>query len=489
MSVEDLDRIKAGLNGAASTEEPEPTTWEPVDLGPYLSGEIVQPEPEIGFRRTDGIRLIYPGREHVVLGDTESGKTWFALGCVVAEIMKGNVVIYIHYEEPNATSTIERLRLLGLSDDLIRVQLIFVAPLKAVHKEWVDELVKRTPSLVVHDGVNEAMSLQGAGQDVDGASLFRRLLVTPFTKKGVATLACDHLPMVKDKARRDAYGTVHKGNALDGARIQLENFKPMGRKKRGVSNVYVTKDRPGFLRQHGRDTDTPGRTLMGVLAVDDSDPFKPFEMVFHPPRPEDDEDDTTISAADPAPEPGDLICDIVHAMPDHTVESKNVLLAAIRSAGHEIRDTKVNSTLDDLVFAKRLAEVKGRRNAMGYKTTASHTGGSHELDSETRQYLHHIRTMGGSGPVTSFTVDELTAIVARCLPNVRNLTWPNDGHSSFTPDHLAEATGDDIRTTQHHMSILANLGYISAWYDDDGTTRWRLKTTASHTGEEMSTND
>jgi hypothetical protein len=100
---------------------------------------------------------------------------------------------------------------------------------------------------------------------------------------------------------------------------------------------------------------------------------------------------------------------------------------------------------------------------------------SDELDSETRQYLHHIRTMGGSGPVTSFTVDELTAIVARCLPNVRNLTWPNDGHSSFTPDHLAEATGDDIRTTQHHMSILANLGYISAWYDDDGTTRWRLK--------------
>src|SRR5271167_3049473 len=42
----------------------EPTTWEPVDLGPYLRGEVSQPQPSIGAHRSDGLQLIYPGREH-----------------------------------------------------------------------------------------------------------------------------------------------------------------------------------------------------------------------------------------------------------------------------------------------------------------------------------------------------------------------------------------------------------------------------------------
>lgn len=64
---------------------------------------------------------------------------------------------------------------------------------------------------------------------VDGAARFRRRLVSPFTRAGAAVLACDHLPMVHDASRRDAYGSVHKGNALDGARILLENTAPFGR--------------------------------------------------------------------------------------------------------------------------------------------------------------------------------------------------------------------------------------------------------------------
>ena len=63
--------------------------------------------------------------------------------------------------------------------------------------------------------------------------------------------------MGSDSSRRDAYGNVHKGNALDGARIMLENVEPFGRRMRGVSHVYVTKDRPGHLRSHGRPTKNP----------------------------------------------------------------------------------------------------------------------------------------------------------------------------------------------------------------------------------------
>src|SRR5262249_7397140 len=63
-----------------------PTTWEPIDLGPWLRGEAEHPEPSLGIHRSDWLQLIYPGREHAVLGETESGKTWFALGCVAAEL-------------------------------------------------------------------------------------------------------------------------------------------------------------------------------------------------------------------------------------------------------------------------------------------------------------------------------------------------------------------------------------------------------------------
>ena len=76
-----------GWNGYCHLDD-EPTTWEPVDLGPYLRGQIKPPAPpSIGLCRTDGVRLLYPGCEHTVIGETESGKTWLALACVAAELV------------------------------------------------------------------------------------------------------------------------------------------------------------------------------------------------------------------------------------------------------------------------------------------------------------------------------------------------------------------------------------------------------------------
>jgi hypothetical protein len=137
---------------------------------------------------------------------------------VAAELVAGNRVLYIHYEEPDATSTIERLRLLGVSDTVIGEQLQFVAPMRAVHRDWLLALLDPLPALVVHDGVNEAMSLHSAEiMGADGAATFRRNLIMPCIRTGAATLACDHMPMASDPSRRDAYGSVHKGNALTSA--------------------------------------------------------------------------------------------------------------------------------------------------------------------------------------------------------------------------------------------------------------------------------
>jgi hypothetical protein len=368
---QEYTRAENDGQGADSEQDDEPTTWEPVDLGPYLRGEITQPQPSLGMARSDGLRFIYPGREHVILGETESGKTWLALGCVAAELLAGNYVLYIHYEEPDATSTIERLRLLGVPDTMIDQRLTFVAPMRAVHREWLAALLAPVRSLVVHDGVNEAMCLLGAEvKDVDGAAMFRRQLIRPCVATGAATLACDHLPLGADSSRRDAYGSVHKGNALDGARIMLENEEPFGRGMRGVSHVFVTKDRPGYLRKQGRPTKTPGKTLIGTLVVDDSQTFKPFEMPFYAPRDDDDAETASGSGVVTTDQLSNIVWEVIAAQPGRTVESSRKLFAAMRQAGQGFRESSIKRVVDDLVFAGRLAEVPGKRG-VGYRAIST----------------------------------------------------------------------------------------------------------------------
>ena len=349
--------------GPSEPTDDEPTTWQPVALGPWLRGEIQQPQPTMGIRRTDGLRLIYAGREHAVLGETESGKTWFADGCVAAELVEGHPVVYVHYEEADPGSTIERLQLLGVDDDAIQTGLRFYGPAKAPRVEWIQQITALRPALVVHDGVNAAMAMIGADvMAVDGAALFRRQLVAPFTRTGAAVLACDHLPMVRDTHRRDAYGSVHKGNALDGARILLENTAPFGRGMRGVSHVYVTKDRPGYLRSHGGPSKTPGKTYVGTLVVDAATDT-PDYLAFYAPR------DNTSPAQIGLAQPADIVYDVLAAQPAHSVPSLRTLFAEVRKAGHQLRQAKIRDALDDLIADQRATETPGKRGATGYQAT------------------------------------------------------------------------------------------------------------------------
>jgi hypothetical protein len=364
----DVDDHHAGeyntIELADADDDGGTTTWEPVDLGPYLRGEVKRPEATMGLVRSDGQRHIYPGREHSVVGETESGKTWFADACVAVELLSGNYVSYIHYEEGDPESTIERLRLLGVPAALIDGRLRFAGPSRPLRSsEWLEPLLDPAPSLVVHDGVNEAMALHGADiMAAEGAANFRRRLIMPFLRVGAATLSCDHMPMVRDGSRRDAYGSVHKGNALNGARIVLENVEPFGRKLRGVSHVYVTKDRPGHLRAHGRPTKTPGKTYMGTFVVDDSQMYGPdFAVKFFAPKDDDD-----AEAGDPAAELANTVYDVIAALPDSTVSSMQLLFAEMRKAGHPARQCDVRDAVADLTVAGRVIEISGKRGAKGF---------------------------------------------------------------------------------------------------------------------------
>jgi hypothetical protein len=353
-----------------------PTSWEPVDLGPYLRGEIETPEPTLGVARTDGLQFLYPGLEHALIAETEAGKTWVADACVAAEIANGNRVVYVHYEEADPTSTIERLLLLGADPDDTEKLLTFVGPCAPVREEYLAELLDPAPTLVIHDGVNQAMAMQGAiTKDVEGAALFRQRLVVPFLAAGAATLACDHFPMSHDSSRRDAYGSVHKGNALSGARFSLENVEPFGRGMRGRSRLFVTKDRPGFLKEHGRPTKNPNVRFFGTLVIDNTRFFEHprFELALHAPTGEEPVDQDR-----PGSGGGGLLAEAIYTIvanqPDHTIESRRMLFARLRLAmAGGFSDTDARKALDDLLFSQppRLTEVKGRRGAKGYRAVVT----------------------------------------------------------------------------------------------------------------------
>ena len=369
--AEVVDRAQAEFQALLDGQRPaesKVSTWEALDLGPYLRGEVERPQPSIGLRRSDGIQLIYPGREHAVLGDTESGKTWFALGCVANELTNGNV-LYIHYEEGDASSTIERLLAIGVDPALIAARLRFVAPSEPPQREWLQQVLDPAPALVIHDGVNEAMSMLGVEINLaEGASEFRRSLIKPCLRVGAATLACDHLPKSIDGKRRDAYGSIHKGNALDGTRILLVNRAPFGRGMRGTSKVFVTKDRPGYLRTYGQPTDTPGHTYIGNLVIDDAVNGPDFRMNFWAPS---DDDDPADRADGTDSQLLATVYDLIAALPDRTVASRRDLFAQMRLAGNRYRDNDVRDAVDDLVAAGRLTEIDGKNRATGYKVVAS----------------------------------------------------------------------------------------------------------------------
>jgi hypothetical protein len=357
--------------GTPTAEEPagpddsEPSTegssWSGVDLGPYLDGTVVRPEPALGPYREDGVPLLYPGLEHTIVGEMEGGKSWLACLAARDTLIRGGVVVYIHFEEADPAGTVERILALGCGAEHLRdrTRFRFVAP---VGVGDMSELLALRPALVIGDGVNEAMSLFGREvREEGGVAAFRRELIKPFTAVGAAFLSLDHVVKDRESRGRYALGSVHKVNAINGAAYMVESIEPFGRGQRGASQIYVIKDRPGALRQHGYATDTPGKTRFAVLSVDDTRDFVNYlDAKIYAAKPDEDTPFRTVGRE----ELENAIVDIVNGS-ETPIPNAATLYALLRGMGLAFRDKQARDARDDAVAKGRIQAVTGTRSSNG----------------------------------------------------------------------------------------------------------------------------
>jgi hypothetical protein len=339
------------------------SSWAAVDLRPVLAGRRSAPKPAV-LERGDGNHLLYPGKIHSFAGDSESLKTWCALVGAAQEIERGNHVLLIDFED-NAETAVERLRALGIADDLIRRRLAYVRPMAPLDEDDLTALTAlvrkryrggKQTTLVILDGVTEGMVLHGLAPDKGNEDVARwfGLLPRPLADAGPAVLQLDHVPKDKDNRGRYAIGGQHKLAGLDGAAYTFRLVRPFARGLTGSAYVTVAKDRPGRVREvcpAGKS----GEQSAGLLVLSSDTRDGAVSYTFKPPI-EPVEDDA------PTGEPTAAMAAVWVYLSEHPGSSRNVVEHSLR--GNGFGASSIRAALDILIrdgFVREESQTRGKR--------------------------------------------------------------------------------------------------------------------------------
>ncbi|MFH9589166.1 bifunctional DNA primase/polymerase [Streptomyces luteogriseus] len=279
----DVDQA-VGASDQAGVRVQTERTWQPQDLEDVLSGTYQAPRPTVGHR-DDGIGLFYPRRVSTVVCETEGGKTWLACATAIQEMNRGRHVVYLDFEDERA-GVVSRLLTLGAAPDVIRTYFRYVRPENMPSQIDALDLAQSleiAPSLVVVDGVTEAMALF----DLDplsnkDAATFGRVLLRPLKASGAAVVTLDHVVKSAENRGRYSLGAVHKLNGLDGVQYMMENIKPIGIGLTGRTRVRIAKDRPGQIRRHGLSDKNGMFWIMDMVVTSHDESFA--EANLYPPN-------------------------------------------------------------------------------------------------------------------------------------------------------------------------------------------------------------
>ena len=280
-----------------------------MDLGPFLDGTYVTPEPSAGAVREDGVTLLYPGRWHTLIAPTETGKSWWALWHAMHEINAGRYVVYAHFEEASGLGTVGRLLQMGVDKERIREYFVwFSCTTRWQSGEFAAELgalicgpLNVAPALVILDGINAACSMhQWPVDKTEAVGEYRAQFVSPATARDIAVLSLGHPP--KQRGREDerhGFGSTAWLDEVDGVGFRLlpTKDKRIAKGATGMSILHTVKDRYGEVSRRGlyRDGDGEGWRYMGAFVVDDSGANTRIRLTQ--PRDEDAVTDTPADVA------------------------------------------------------------------------------------------------------------------------------------------------------------------------------------------------
>jgi hypothetical protein len=198
--------------------------------------------------------------------------------------------------------------------------------------------------------------------------------VKPCTAVGAATLAADHVVKGREKRGRDPLGSIHKGNGPTGSLLLLENADPFGRGLRGRSHVFVTKDRPGYLRRHGEGSRLPCKTFIGELVVDSGGLFGDEVKLWAPADKPQDETEDEVASQQEQDDAAVLITVTALEAAEQEANLRNVR-GRVRESGRMSND-RIDDALARLVLSNNLVEMTGPRNARVFVTVPGDCAGA-----------------------------------------------------------------------------------------------------------------
>ena len=280
------------------------STWDRVDMEPYILGQVVLPDPTV-LMRADGCGLIYPGRVNALYGASESGKSWVALLACTQEIGKGERTMFIDFED-SPEGTWKRLRLLGVAmDDMI--QFAYVHPedamadmMRSRFSGAPDErtierairfkalLASFDPTLIVVDGMTTLYSTHSLDTNQAGDTDVISTWLKGLTRYGRSTVVViDHTG--KGSEGGDApIGAHHKVAMVQGSSLQVVSNEPV---IPGVVNrveLLVHKDRPGSVRKVSVTRGGKKKIQIAAVVMIDSTSEEEVRITLEPPPPAPD---------------------------------------------------------------------------------------------------------------------------------------------------------------------------------------------------------
>lgn len=279
-----IEKIAAAVSDDGSTGEPDEdhpdelpdikrdplsdrsSSWEAVDLDPYLSGQVQTVDPSI-LEREDGQNLMYPGRLNMLYGPSESAKSWIAMFTCLQVIERGERVVYLDFED-EPVNALDRMRRIGASYDDLRFNFAYVRPEEPLapmqRSRWGEDqatdvgrkgeaafqrmLAEVDPAVIVADGMTVLYGLHGLDSNDSVQTDVITSWLKSLTRNGRSTvILVDHTAKNPQRGSMPI-GSQHKVSMVQGSLLQAYPISQPMPGEVGEIELIVLKDRPGKVR-------------------------------------------------------------------------------------------------------------------------------------------------------------------------------------------------------------------------------------------------